>query len=129
MTDCIIGELYINDKFECYTLEDVERPVKMAGITAIPRGFYEVVISFSQRFQKPMPLLLNVPNYDGVRIHSGNTSADTEGCILVGKTKQKNSIQQSRLAFASLFPKLTSASKNEKIIIEITGETPLAWNV
>lgn len=120
-TDCVIGELYVNGKFECYTLEDIERPLKIAGVTAIPRGHYEVVINFSARFKKPLPLLLNVPNYDGVRIHPGNASADTEGCILPGKTKTKNSVLQSRDAFNALFTKLKVAAGKEKIIIEITG--------
>ena len=53
--DCIVGELSINGTFECFTLEDIERPLKIAGVTAIPRGFYEVVITFSERFKKPMP--------------------------------------------------------------------------
>lgn len=119
--ECVIGELFVNGKFECYTCEDIERPVKLAGVTAIPRGHYEVVITFSQRFQKPLPLLLNVPNYDGVRIHPGNTAKDTEGCILPGKGKTKTSVTQSRDAFAALFKKLEDASKKEKIILEIVG--------
>jgi hypothetical protein len=119
--DCVIGELYVNNQFECYTLEDIERPVKIAGVTAIPRGIYEVVITFSERFQKPLPLLLKVPDFDGVRIHPGNTSADTEGCILVGKTKGQNVIEQSKDAFNALFSKLEAASKNEKIFFEIAG--------
>jgi hypothetical protein len=122
--DCIIGELYVNDTFECYTLEDIERPVKLAGVTAIPRGHYEVVITFSARFKKLLPLLLNVANFDGVRIHSGNTSADTEGCVLVGKTRTKTSVLQSRDAFASLFKKLQAAAVKEKIILEVTGTNP-----
>ena len=125
--DCIIGELFVNDVFECYTLEDIERPVKLPGITAIPRGFYEVVITFSARFKKQLPLLLKVPNYDGVRIHSGNIAADTEGCILVGKVKRINSIEQSRTAFKNLFSKLEAASKVEKIILDLTGDFPLPW--
>lgn len=120
-SDCMIGELYVNDKFECYTCEDVERPVKVAGLTAIPRGHYEIVITYSERFKKPLPLLLNVPNYSGVRIHPGNTSQDTEGCILPGKGKTKNSVTQSKDAFAVLFPKLDAAAKKEKIFLEITG--------
>jgi hypothetical protein len=120
-SDCVIGELYVNDQFECYTCEDIERPVKLDGVTAIPRGNYEIVITFSERFQKLLPLLLNVPNYDGVRIHPGNTSADTEGCILPGKGKTENSVTQSRDAFAVLFPKLDAAAKKEKIFLEITG--------
>jgi hypothetical protein len=120
--DCIMGELYVNDQFECFTLEDIERPFKIAGVTAIPRGFYKIVITFSARFKKPLPLLLEVPDFDGVRIHSGNTSENTEGCILVGKIKKQNSIEESRLAFNTLFPKLELASQTEKIFIEITGD-------
>ena len=119
--DCVIGELSVNNEFECYTLEDIERPVKLAGITAIPRGHYEVMITFSERFQKPLPLLLNVPNYTGVRIHPGNTAANTEGCILPGKEKTNNSVTHSQDAFAALFQKLDAASKVEKIFLEITG--------
>ncbi|WP_025041579.1 DUF5675 family protein [Nitrosospira briensis] len=114
-----IGELSVNGVFECYTLEDKVRPVKIAGKTAIPSGRYEVIINFSQRFQKQLPLLLNVPNYEGVRIHSGNTAANTEGCILVGETKTDNFIGESRWAFNRLFEKLKIASETEKIFLEI----------
>lgn len=114
-----IGNLYVNDQFECYTLEDVERPVKIKGKTAIPAGRYEVVINQSQRFGRLLPLFLNVPNFEGVRIHPGNTAADTEGCILVGETKSEGSIGQSKVAFERLFNKLKTASETEKIFIEI----------
>jgi len=119
--ECVIGELFINEQFECYTLEDIERPVKLAGVTAIPRGNYEVVITFSERFKVPLPLLLDVPNYTGVRIHPGNNAANTDGCILPGKGKTENSVTESRVAFADLFQKLDAASKVEKIFLEITG--------
>ena len=114
-----IGELSVNGVFECYTLEDKVRPVKIAGKTAIPSGRYEVIINFSQRFQKPLPLLLNVPNYEGVRIHSGNTAANTEGCILVGETKTDNFVGESRWAFNRLFEKMKVAAETEKIFLEI----------
>jgi len=120
-SDCVIGELFLDGAFECYTLEDVERPAKVAGITAIPKGNYEVVIDFSQRFKKEMPRLLKVPEFNGILIHSGNYSTDTEGCILVGKVKEDHSIGYSRDAFNQLFPKLQKASLTEKISIEITG--------
>ena len=119
--ECVIGELYVNNKFECYTCEDIERAVKIAGVTAIPRGIYEVVITFSERFKKPMPLLVNVPNYAGVRIHPGNTAADTEGCILPGKERTATGVLQSVDAFSALFVKLELAAKSEKIFIEIKG--------
>lgn len=108
---CTIGELYVDGEFECYTLEDTVRAdgVKIAGRTAIPEGVYPIVISFSNRFQKLLPLLLHVPNYEGVRIHTGNTAADTEGCILVGRKRLVNSIGESRLAFNALFQKIQEA--------------------
>lgn len=83
----MIGELTIDGVHQCFTLEDKVREKKIFGKTAIPPGRYEVTVSFSNHFQKKLPLLMNVPNFEGVRIHSGNTAKDTEGCILVGMTK------------------------------------------
>lgn len=106
-----IGELYVDGKFECYTLEDKEREVKIKGETAISKGTYKVIINQSNRFKRLLPLLLNVPNFEGVRIHSGNTNHDTEGCILVGKTRSKDFIGQSRKAFENLFAKMQKAKE------------------
>jgi hypothetical protein len=118
-----IGELTIAGQFECFTLEDVVRfGPKVYGETAIPRGRYEVVINWSDRFQRLMPLLLNVPCFDGIRIHSGNTAADTEGCILVGRTKGKDEIRESRLAFGDLYAKLAAALSIGKVFLVISGE-------
>lgn len=117
-----IGTLDLNGVFDCYTLEDrVRYGPKVPGKTAIPLGRYEVIISWSQRFQKPMPLLLNVPGFEGIRIHSGNTAADTEGCILVGKTEGVDVVGQSRVAFQALFAKLKAAAKKEKMFLSIEG--------
>jgi hypothetical protein len=104
-----IGELLIDGIFECFTLEDKERPVKIKGETAIPKGTYKVIINESNRFKRLLPLLINVPNFEGVRIHSGNSNHDTEGCILVGQTRNKNYIGQSRKAFDKLFKKMQAA--------------------
>lgn len=104
-----IGELLIDGIFECFTLEDKERPVKIKGETAIPKGTYKVIINESNRFKRLLPLLINVPNFEGVRIHSGNSNHDTEGCILVGQTRNKNYIGQSRKAFNKLFKKMEVA--------------------
>jgi len=104
-----IGELHIDGKFECYTLEDKEREVKIKSETAIPKGEYKVIINQSNRFKKLLPLLLNVPNFEGVRIHSGNSNHDTEGCILVGTTRSEDYIGNSRLAFEKLFKKMQLA--------------------
>ncbi len=106
-----IGELYIDGKFECYTLEDIERPVKVKGKTAIDKGTYKVGISMSNRFKKELPIIFNVPNFEGVRIHPGNTAEDTEGCILVGQTRTLDFIGNSRKAFDKLFAKMKLAKE------------------
>jgi len=87
-------------------LEDTERKVKIKGETAIPKGTYKVIINESNRFKRLLPLLIDVPDFEGVRIHSGNSNHDTEGCILVGQTRNKNYIGQSRKAFDKLFKKM-----------------------
>jgi len=114
-----IGELSINGKFEAYTLEDVERDAKVFGKTAIPKGTYEVVMTMSNRFKKMMPLLLNVPNFEGVRIHSGNKPEDTEGCLLLGTTRGVDFIGGSRDAIAKFYPKLEAGLKVGKVTITI----------
>jgi len=111
-----IGEMTVDGKWECYTLEDKEREIKIKSETAIPKGTYKVIINKSNRFKKLLPLLLNVPNFEGVRIHPGNTNHDTEGCILVGRTKSKDFIGQSRKAFESLFAKMKLAKEITLII-------------
>jgi hypothetical protein len=121
-----IGELYVDGAFECFTLEDMVRPVKVPGMTAIPEGVYVVSVSFSNRFRRPLPEIHNVPNFTGVRIHAGNTDADTEGCILVGKTKARDFIGNSRAAFDKLFARIQQAAQREKIFIEVTSAAPAA---
>jgi hypothetical protein len=116
-----IGELTIDGEHQCFTLEDKVRPVKVFGETAIPAGRYEVVVNFSNHFQKMLPELVDVPNFEGVRIHSGNTAKDTEGCILVGTTKGANVVSNSRDAFNALFTKIQAAAAQEKVFIEIKG--------
>ena len=105
-----IGELTIDGKFECYTLEDVERDVKIKSETAIAKGTYKVIINQSNRFKRLLPLLINVPNFEGVRIHAGNSNHDTEGCILVGMNRSLDYITKSRKAFDSLFKKMQKAN-------------------
>jgi hypothetical protein len=126
-----IGDLLIDGAFECFTLEDVVRTgPKVPGQTAIPFSRYEVVVDFSNRFARLMPHLLNVPNFDGIRIHSGNTGADTEGCILLGQEKSVDAIQSSRAAFDVFFPKLQAAAQVGKVFITIVDTradvTPVA---
>lgn len=125
------GKLFVNGRFECFTLEDVVREVpglrvaawKVASRTAIPTGTYHVTIDMSQRFGKQMPHILNVEDFDGVRIHSGNTSADTEGCILLGQDRNgPDEVINSRAAFNAFFPKLQAAINNgEDVTITVAA--------
>jgi len=117
-----IGELFIDNNFFCYTLEDkvrAETEAKVYGQTAIPKGKYEVIINYSNRFKQQMPLLLNVKGFEGIRIHKGNTDVDTHGCLLLGKSKSKDFIGLSNLAYNEFMMMLKKATKGEKITIEI----------
>lgn len=118
-----IGELLIDNIFECYTLEDpVREGDKIPGKTAIPSGRYPVVITFSQRFQRYMPLVKYVNNFTGIRIHIGNSAKDTEGCILVGRTRSRNWVGNSRVAFDALYPKLQDALlAGESVVLMVTS--------
>lgn len=126
-----IGKLYINDQYFCDTLEDTDRGLtqsmteqqigskKVYGETAIPTGTYRIIISYSNKFKKQMPLLLNVPGFAGIRIHSGNTEKDSLGCILVGKNKAVGKVLESRDTYSRLFSILQEANKKETIKITI----------
>lgn len=117
---CTIGEMTVDQMFECYTLEDAIREEKIKGETAIPAGTYEVVITFSNRFQRDLPLLKEVPNFEGIRIHPGNTNADTEGCILVGRNHTDKTVTESRAAFNTLFAKIQQAlNDGDTVSLEI----------
>lgn len=119
-----IGELSVNNNYICDTLEDkvrVDRE-KVYAETAIPTGTYTLVLSYSNRFKKVMPEILNVPNFSGIRIHCGNSSKDTEGCLLVGKWdgKTENWISDSKNSYNKLYPLLEEAfNKKENITITI----------
>lgn len=113
-TSSTIGKLYVDGVFFAYTLEDIDRHLedggkKINGETAIPRGSYKVIIDFSNRFQKQMMHVLNVPGFEGIRIHAGNTDKDTEGCILLGKVRSDNAVFNSREAVNALFEKVRAA--------------------
>lgn len=122
------GRMYINGEFECFTVEDADRKLEAGGIkiqnmTAIPKGIYEVVLSMSNRFKKTLPEVLKVPGFSGVRIHSGNSSKDSEGCIIVGALNDSmddDFIGSSRVAMERLMPKLYDAKAvKEKVWLEI----------
>lgn len=124
-TACTIGKLYLDSVFFAYSLEDVDRKLeaggkKIKGETAIPRGNYKVTIDFSNRFQKQMMHVLDVPGFEGIRIHAGNTAADTEGCILLGKVRSDNAVFNSRDAVNALFEKVrTALDAGQPVTLEV----------
>jgi hypothetical protein len=93
-----LGEFYANGNRIAYTVEDEDRHLELPGTekvygkTAIPRGRYQLVVDFSHRFQKTLPHILNVPGYEGIRIHGGNRAEDSLGCILVGLSRTKDGV-------------------------------------
>ena len=130
-----ISVLYINDQFFSHVLEDVDRALdskmgikriswlKQYGKTAIPYGRYEIVLTYSNRFKKYLPLLVNVPGYEGIRIHVGNYHTDTDGCLLPGEYKNvPDFVGNSKITFDKLFKILQDTEKKEKIFITITAE-------
>ena len=109
----------------CDTLEPTWRDYKngaykVKGRSAIPEGRYAVVISFSPKFQQWLPILLGVPKFEGIRIHAGNCSEDTEGCILVGKNREVGKVLDSRIWLHRLKQKIVEAKdKGEAVWITI----------
>ena len=125
-----IGKLYIDDNYFCDTLEDTVRDLnkngkfdngekKVYAKTAIPYGTYEIKWTYSPRFKKYTPQLMNVPSFEGIRIHSGNTSADTEGCLILGENKQVGKVLNSRATINKLYPMIKEACSKGKVTIEI----------
>lgn len=122
--DSTLGDLFIDGVWECVTLEDQVRDVKVKGDTAIPEGTYEVLLTHSPRFKRTLPLLVEVPGFDGIRIHPGNTHHDTEGCLLVGENFTVAAgvpfLTHSRAAFDRLYDKLrAAAARGEHLAIEV----------
>ena len=125
-----IGRLYIDGEYFCDVLEDTDRGLddkmsvedikakKVYGQTAVPTGVYNVILNYSPKYKKVMPLLQNVKGYEGVRIHSGNKPEDTLGCLLVGKNKKVGQVIDSRATYEALFKRLQQHG-SDKIIIHI----------
>lgn len=118
---CTLGDLFIDGHFECMTLEDIVRDgPKVAHETAIPAGRYQVLITRSKRFRRLLPILCDVPGFEGIRIHAGNVAADTSGCILVGSGRQSGTLGGSRSALSALQSQMAKAlAKGDEVWITI----------
>lgn len=125
-----IGKLYIDGKYFCDTLEDTVRDTnksgkfdngekKVKGKTAIPYGTYEIKWTYSPRFKKYTPQLMNVHSFEGIRIHSGNSSNHTEGCLLLGENKKVGMVLNSRATIAKFYPIIKDACAKGEVTIEI----------
>lgn len=135
-----IGRLYVDGEYFCDTCEDVDRglrqdmaqsvirAIKRKGVTAIPTGRYRVTMDVqSPKFRTKamyqfcngyLPRLINVPGYEGVLIHVGNTAKDTEGCLLVGRNTKVGKVLESRATFVKLYERLRKAEGSIYITIE-----------
>lgn len=128
-----IGDLLIDGKFFCNTIEDTVRGLpaacpytpkgqsckckgKIYAETAIPAGTYKVTMEYSPRFKRKLPLLHNVPHFIGILIHSGNNESSTAGCLIVGKNTIKGKVTESRVTSDKLNAIL---SKERHITIEV----------
>lgn len=126
-----IGRLYVDGKYICDTLEDVDRGLtqdmsldeinkkKIKGETAIPTGTYKVVINNSPKFKRNLPRILNVPGFDGILIHRGNTHRDSAGCLLCGENKLVGKVVNST-KYEKLITELLTAAQNRNEQITIT---------
>ena len=126
-----IGRLYIDGEYFCDTIEDKDRRLdnsmelaeilakKRYGETAIPTGHYEVEITYSPKYKRMMPEIKGVKGFSGIRIHSGNTAADTLGCLIVGKNTVVGMVTDSRKTYYKLF-EILKGQKN--ITIDIIGK-------
>ena len=120
------GRLLADGAFLCFTLEDQVRDgQKVPGETAIPTGTYPLVVTLSNRFKRNLPLVVGVPGFEGIRLHAGNTISDTEGCILVGLTRDDTSVYQSRLALLLVMTRLENAiARGETCELVVTNLAP-----
>ena len=125
------GELYVNGVYFCKTLEDTNRDLnkngqfdnnekKVYGETCIPYGKYKVILSYSPKFKRELPEILEVPDFQGIRIHRGNKISDTLGCVLCGEKVKNGYLSNStpyEINLVELFKQ--AKSRNEESLIEI----------
>ncbi len=131
-TTYTIGKLYIDGKYFCDTLEDKDRglrdtmsvdeilSIKVKHETAIPTGTYNIDITYSPKFKKQLPLILNVKGFEGIRVHSGNSDKDSSGCVILGQNKVVGKVINSRVTCDKFNTTLTGAkNRKEKITLKI----------
>ena len=123
--DYTIGYLYIDGMFFCNILEDKVRDlnkdgdlndigeIKIYGETAIPYGRYKIIITYSQRFKRDLPLLVDVLHFSGIRIHPGNKAIDTHGCLLPGVNTEKGKVTSSKATFDRLYKMMLESGQKE----------------
>jgi hypothetical protein len=129
--NCTEGNLYINGKWFCHTIEDRVRALpgewkkelKVYGKTAIPYGEYQVRVTFSNRFQRPLPLVINVPDFEGIRIHNGSSELSSAGCIIVSYQDAPNHrLVNDKGAMNDLCDKIFKAQAKEKVMLQIVDK-------
>ena len=119
------GRLFVDGTYFCDTLEDDDKLSrgldKIPGETAIPSGTYRILMTVSPRFKELLPLLDGVPGFAGIRIHAGNSTQDTSGCILVGKkTSDESKLTSSRKMLDILVKRMKNALlERQPLIITI----------
>lgn len=119
--DYTLGQLFVDGQYLCDTLEPPIREVKVPGKTAIPFGEYQVLVTWSPKFKRRLPLIKNVPNFEGVRIHCGNSLKDTAGCVLVGEWNGGNGLVSSISAEVAVTMKIEQAQRRgESVTLEIS---------
>ena len=110
-----MGLLFIDGIYFCDTIEDKYRgqdlkTKKVANETCIPYGVYSVKITYSPKYKKNMPQILDVPYFTGVRIHSGNSAKDSSGCIIVGVKSKNGEVLESRKTYNALIKRLETSN-------------------
>ncbi len=119
---------HVDGVFECFGVEDADRKLedqpeaKVHGKSAIPRGEYALIVTYSPRFKRDLPLLVGVKGFTGVRIHPGNSAIDTEGCLPPGTARdiEAGTVSKSRPAFNALFKKINAAiNRGEDVKVKV----------
>ena len=128
--DYTIGRIFVNNAFFCNSMEDTDRGLrqgmpleeikrlKVYGKTAIPTGTYTILMTYSPKYKKKMPQVMNIPGFEGIRIHPGNTPEDTLGCILPGDNKVKGKVVDSTKRFNQFVNMLLGAGGTAPLVIQ-----------